>query len=140
MHKFRFRLQTVLEYREELEQQAKSAYGAAQARRIEVEEEMREVDQVRGENLKSKPASLPEHLALEAWLNNLDDRQRQMEVLRAILLEEEDTARLAWIETKREAEVLQKLRTKQKDEYDLELSRFEQAQLDEWATMRRSAA
>ena len=57
----------------------------------------------------------------------------------AVLETEEANALLAWQERKRELEALLKLREQAFAEYQLDETRREQAELDEWAVTRRTA-
>lgn len=140
MRKFKFRLESVLSYRRKLEEEAKNVYMEARSRRLDAEKGIDEIEQLQAEKLKQGFPSLNERLALQVWLDSMDDQRRHLEVAIEILQQEEEAARLAWVEARRESEALEKLKTSQKAEYDLELSRWEQNQLDEWATMRRKPA
>jgi flagellar biosynthesis chaperone FliJ len=70
----------------------------------------------------------------------LDDGERSQNVVLKVLLNEEVTALNAWHLTKRDLETLVRLREAALEEYKLEENRREQAELDEWAVLRRKAA
>ena len=74
------------------------------------------------------------------YVSFLDEKCASQESIIAILRQDEDMMRNQWMAARRDAELLEKLKTKAKDEYDLDLSRFEQAELDEWTMMRRDVA
>ena len=137
MRKFKFRLANVLQFRRTVEEDAKNAYLEAQKRRYELEDHLKEISQVRQETLRSSAPDLSSRLALQSWMDHLDFQQHHADVALDILRQEEESAKLIWLERRQEAEALEKLQTRQKEEYQIELTRFEQAELDEWASMRR---
>ncbi len=140
MRKFKFRLESVLKYRQEERDQARNLYIEAQQRRFEMDDQIREVEQVRKENLRGPANDLPSRLSLQSWVDNLDNQQHQFQVALEILLQEEEHAMQVWIERRQEAEALEKMRARQLQEHLLEVARFEQNELDEWATMRKKVA
>ena len=140
MRKFKFRLESVLQYRRQLEEDAKNVYLESQRRRFELEDHILEISQIRCETLRSAVPDLQSRLVLQTWTEHLDHQQHHSEVALDILRQEEESARLIWVERRQEAEALEKLRIRQLEEYRLELGRFEQAELDEWAVMRKKTA
>jgi flagellar biosynthesis chaperone FliJ len=70
---------------------------------------------------------------------HLDDEERAQKVVLKVLITEEDTALNGWHAAKRELEVLVRLRAAALEEYNAEAERKEQAELDEWAVLRRAA-
>lgn len=139
MKKFSFRLQKVLEYREAMEGIAQEAYLDTRVARLEAEASVLEVQVRRQSVLDTAGESLSFRQALELHLLNLDDEERQREVVVEVLAAEEAKALENWRTKKQELEALIKLKEKAKQEYDLEFSRYEQAQLDEWAVQKRTA-
>jgi flagellar export protein FliJ len=137
---FEFRLQRVLEYRERLEGWAKDTYLDSRAARLETEAGIHELRMRRGDLLENTPTDLNSRTALEATLLHLDDGERSQNVVLKVLLNEEVTALNAWHLTKRDLETLVRLREAALEEYKLEENRREQAELDEWAVLRRKAA
>jgi flagellar FliJ protein len=140
MTKFRFKLQKVLEYRESLQKDAKDLYLAARKRTLDAEREKRNIAHRRETVLGSSPNSLDHHVALDAYITRLDDLEREQEVLIAILLQEEERAKEAWIDRKRDVEALAQLKETALDEWNVAAAREEQNALDEWAVQRRKAA
>jgi flagellar export protein FliJ len=139
MAKFEFRLQRVLEYRELQEGWAKDAYIEARAVRLEAEAAIEAINTRRKSILGEKPGSLDDHRILERYLQQLDDEERTQRHIIQILETEEATALAAWQERKRDLEAFVKLREKALEEFKLEETRREQAELDEWTTTRRTA-
>lgn len=139
MRKFRFRLQSVLNYQRRLEEEAKAAYQAAMSKRIEIEMEINNLGIRRDIELARPIAGLESLLTLMHYVDRLDRERGDLEIAQDILLQEEEAAKLAWIEARKSAEAIEKLRTKQLEEYQLEASRAEQRDLDEWAITRRAA-
>lgn len=140
MRKFSFRLQKVLDYKRTLEENAKQAYLDAQRRTREVDLEIERLELQQSELLTRPIVTIGDRLALDAWLNRCDDEVAHLRSARQIVEQEEEQAREAWIEARREAEALEKLKFRRWEEWSLEAQRQEQAALDEWATMRRKPA
>ena len=139
MHKFVFRLQKVLEYREMTEEWAKEAYLQAQRARLEGDAVLAAIGEHRLSQLSLPVLGLQERLALDAMLSRLDaEEEVQRSVLAELLAEEAHTLE-DWIERKREREVLVKLRAREHETWLLDSSRKEQSSLDEWAGLRRAA-
>jgi flagellar export protein FliJ len=136
---FEFRLEKVLEYREVQEGWAKDNYLDSRAARIQAEATIHEVRARRGYLLENTASDINSRRALEATLLRLDDDERAQNVVRNVLVAEEESALNAWHHAKRELETLQRLRDAALEEYTLEESRREQAALDEWAVLRRVA-
>ena len=141
---FRFKLQKVLEYREQLEDQAKVAL--AQVQQLYIEEERR------SEALKSLLAEQETKLysnallsAGERWLlehfirgvrEDLQSSQMRLRTLARMVAEAQKTLR----ERARDKKVLDKLKARQRERHELEERTKEQRSYDETATLRFKAA
>lgn len=139
MTKFSFRLEKLLEYRQKLEETAEAAYRETQARRIDAEHDLEGIKITRRNAVGKGVGCLQGRIALEAYLSRLEDTERGQISVIGVLKDEEEQARQAWLIAKQECEVLEKLREKELAEYNLEAGRREQAELDEWAVLRRAA-
>ena len=139
MAKFRFRLEKLLEYRRLQEKWAKDTYLEARARRNEGEGELEGVRTRRAKILSNRPANLQALRDFEAFLIRLDDDEQGAIAMLGVLEDEEKTARDEWIAAKSEAEAIQKLREQAYADWQREELKREQAELDEWAVLRRSA-
>lgn len=139
MKVFEFRLQRVLDYREALEQWAKDAYLESRAARLLAEQEFANIDEKRRKLGESKPESLEDRKAIERLFQKFDDDESQLSTIVGILEAEEESKRAEWLEKRRELEALQKLRDEALDVWKYESAREEQKELDDFATMRRSA-
>ena len=139
MRKFRFRLQKILEYREAMEHWAQEAYLETRVARLEGEAALREVQNRRTALLAHPADSLDERRQLEMAIQVLDDDEAAQRTIIEVLVAEESKAFELWQEKKRELETMVKLRNRAFEEWTLEESRYEQAQLDEWAVLKRSA-
>lgn len=139
MKKFSFRLQKVFEFRTRVEETAKETYMAARAARIAAEVEVQRTLDSRKELLFRSADTLEARRWLQAALDKSDDDERNLRSIAADLHEEEEAKRLDWLERKREMEALEKLREKEFAEWEREMNRREQKQLDEWAATRRAA-
>lgn len=140
MRKFVFHLQKVLDYRRLVEEWARDAYLEARVKRLEAEAELEAIRARREEALRSDASTVAERLDLERYLQRLDDEEQAQRTVIAVLEEEEEKARLEWMERKRDAEALQKLHDRRRAEHELEEARRQQAELDEWAVMKRKDA
>jgi len=139
MRKFRFRLQKILEYREAMEHWAQEAYLETRVARLEGEAALHEVQNQRSALLQKPADSLEERRHLEMAVQVLDDDEAAQRTVIEVLAAEESKAFDLWQEKKRELETMVKLRDHALEEWMLEESRYEQAQLDEWSILRRSA-
>ncbi len=136
---FKFRLQTVLELRQEALRAAERSYLLAKAKREDAEADHAAALRLRDENRGRPVIDIAGRLATEAYIQRLDDEARALESAVAVLLDEESDAREKWIIARQEAEAIEKLREKAMAEHNLEMNRKEQAELDEWAVLRRAA-
>jgi flagellar export protein FliJ len=139
MKAFKFRLQKVLEYREAMEHWAQEAYLDTRVARLEGDAALLEVQNRRQATLHRNADSLAERQHLEMTLLSLDDEERAKQTIVEVLKSEEEKALGVWHEKKRELETMIKLRNKAHEEWQLEANRKEQADLDEWAVLRRGA-
>lgn len=140
MRIFEFRLQRVLDYRRLVEGWAKGAYLDTRVRRLEAEADLHAIEARRQEILRQSPGTVDELLGLERYLVRLQDEERAQQTLISILIQEEETAQMNWIEKRKEAESLERLRTEHLAEWQYEADLEEQKALDEWAVTRRKAA
>jgi flagellar export protein FliJ len=137
MAKFAFRLQKVLEYRQMLEEEAKQRYLDARVARLDFEQELEANSVAKEKSIHSPTATLVQRNALVAYVERLEVESAQMKIALSVLLDEEAAALNSWQDRKRDVEALIKLRHQAYDAWRLEESRREQAELDEWAVMRR---
>jgi flagellar export protein FliJ len=136
---FEFRLEKVLQFRQMQESWAKDAYLDARAARLEAEVEILNLKDRRGQLLEKTATDIDSRRALELTLLRIDDQERSQNHVLAVLANEEETAMNAWQHQKRELETLVQLREAALEEFKAEEARREQADLDEWAVMRRAA-
>ncbi len=139
MAKFHFRLQRVMEYRAILEEQAKDAYIDAKAAKLEAEAVLKSIDDHRKRMLISEIVTVQDRLALDATMSGLDDQERQQKIIVQMLELDEESRRVEWVSKKQELEALVRLHDKEFEAWQLEETRKEQAELDEWAVTRKSA-
>jgi flagellar export protein FliJ len=131
---FSFRLQKVFEYRSLEEEWAKNFFLEKQVARIQAENDVDEILNVRKLFLQAT------RLELEIRLQKLDDRERASRLLVQQLQVEEEEARAKWILKKQEKGALETLLDKARVEWQHEEDLKEQQALDEWATQRRKVA
>jgi flagellar export protein FliJ len=136
MARFEFRLQKVLEYRGMVEQWAKEAYLDAQRKVFDAEAERETIRSTRQELLSRRMASVEELVALNAYVERLDDQESMQDSIIRILTDAVESAKQEWIVAKQEAEALVKLRDGDLAEWTLDQDRKEQAELDEMTVLR----
>jgi flagellar FliJ protein len=139
MKKFEFRLQKVLDFRAAMEEMAKDAYLDARNKRIEAEALITAIEDRRREILDRTGDSIAERQSTDDLMIRLDDEKRSQLTIISVLRSEEDNFNAEWIKAKQDREALEKLREKAQVDYDLEISRSEQKELDEWSVTRRLA-
>jgi len=137
VRRFQFRLESVLNYRETLESDAETAYLGARAERIAAEVVFSELDQRRDAICGTPTTCVEDRMAIQRSLELCDDLERRQRNVVQVLEVEEESKRQAWIEARRDAEVMRKLKTKAQDEWQEEANREEQNALDEWAVLTR---
>ena len=137
MPAFAFSLQRVLDYRRLEEEWAQEAFRLARAARAEAEEELLHLQARREGLLAHDAASLAARMDLDACHAALDLDVESAQNRLAHLANDEARAAAEWRECRVAAEALAKLRESAHGEWLREESRREQADLDEWAVLRR---
>ena len=140
MSSFAFRLQKVFEYRELEEGWAKDNFLAKHVARMEVENELFELEDGRRFLLSAGADDLNARRDLETRIQKLDDHERALRLLIHQLEMEEEQARDEWILKKQDKGVLEKLRDKAYEAWMYRQNRLEQAALDEWTVQQRKSA
>ncbi len=118
---------------------AKDAYIEVRAARLEAEATVAALHERRSESLGKPLQGIEDRRTLDRYLEQLADEERSQKHVIGILEQEEAKALLAWQERKRELEAMVKLREHAYEDYCLDETRREQAELDEWAVTRRTA-
>jgi flagellar FliJ protein len=141
---FRFKLQKVLEYREQLEDQAKVALARIQQLYIEEERRSEALQALLAEQ-ESKLYSNALLPAGERWLlehfirgvrEDLQSSQMRLRTLAQMMAEAQKTLR----ERARDKKILEKLKARQRERHEREERSKEQRSYDETATLRFKAA
>ncbi|MEI8282530.1 MAG: flagellar export protein FliJ [Armatimonadota bacterium] len=140
MSSFAFRLQKVFEYRELEEGWAKDNFLAKHVARMEVENELFQLEDDRKFLLSAGADDLSARVELEMRIQKLDDNERAIRILIHQLTVEEEKARDEWVMKKQDKSVLEKLRDKAYSAWILRQNKLEQAALDEWAVQKQKAA
>ncbi len=139
MAKFKFRLQKLLEYRQLQEKWAQDAFLECMARKVEAEQEVEAIQIRKRTSLSSRPCPIDERQVLDLYITRLDDEIRSAQATVSILEDEVEHAKAEWLKAKQDADAIAKLKESELSEWQLEESRREQAELDEWAVTRRAA-
>jgi flagellar protein FliJ len=139
---FRFELERVLQYRKQLEEQARMELSAAQQRyrsQVQLVRSLEERAQVIDAEFRSAKSMTPAELWL--WMRYKErleqERQAESTILQS-LAEQLAEARKAALERAKARKVLEKLRMNRLLEYTTEEETKEQRQFDEMATIRFS--
>lgn len=140
---FRFNLQKVLDYRAQLEDQAKLALAKAQQAHQAQTRLIAELDQALAQHrdAMSRSASLS---AADIWLSRnyakrLAQDLAQARELEVRLAQDVQRSRLELVDKAKERKLLEKLKETQATRHEREESRKEQAGFDEMATIRYQA-
>jgi flagellar FliJ protein len=139
MAKFKFRLQRLLDHRRFLEKSAKDAWLKQRAEKVQAEEELSEMRAKRNQLASQTVTQFSDLIQQQHALNRLESLEKSFMAAIAVLENEEEAAYRVWMNAKQDAEAIEKLREKAKEFWDKEMERREQAELDEWAVMRRAA-
>ncbi|MGV3617567.1 MAG: flagellar export protein FliJ [Fimbriimonas sp.] len=139
MPKFSFRLQKVLEFRELEEGEAQNAYRAAQDAVSEKQADIRKLILHRTALVSAPAPTIDARLHLERVMERIDDEERTERSILAILENEETIAEANWNAKRQAVKVIEKLRENALEAWKQDEERREQADLDEWAVLRRAA-
>lgn len=140
---FKFRLQTVLDLAERVQDQKAQVLAAAQARRqsiVEVLDNLLENEVVlRGDLLAAQQSGVLDLQTVQMSLQFLDTLADRVVAQRAALVkadEEAEAARADLLTAAQKVQVLQKLKEKARADYTREQDRLEAKDIDEIATVR----
>lgn len=133
---FKFRLQTVLDLRLIALEEAERMYVLAKSKRESAQADHDGVQRILAQAKQQSLTNFQDRIDSLAYTDRLQDESRALLSTIGVLEAEEDQAFAAWMEAKKEVKTIEKLRTKALEEYQLDETRREQAELDEWATLR----
>jgi flagellar export protein FliJ len=137
MPNFAFSLQRVLDYRRLEEEWAQEAYRMARTAVAEAESDLDALRARRRSLNESTAVTIAARLDLEACNAGLDREEESAQNRLALLANDESRAAEEWKACRIAAEALAKLRESAYEEWTREETRREQADLDEWAVLRR---
>ena len=140
---FRFSLQKVLEYRVQLEDQAKLAFARAQAALDEQRLVVAAIEEALSRHARES-AQKPQNTAADMWLNRnyakrLAEDLLQAQTVQTQLEQVAEMRRLELVERAKELKLLEKLKEKQAQRHARDEEHKEQSQFDEMATLRYQA-
>lgn len=139
MAQFRFRFEKLLEYRALQEKWAQEAHIEAMARQRECEQEIEALVRRKQEAMSAGTCGLEGRLALEGYLNRLSDEADEYRAVLTVLEGDVEKAHAEWIKAHQDRQAMEKLREADLHEWQREQDRREQAELDEWAVLRRAS-
>ena len=139
MARFKFRLEQVLKYRSQLEDQASLAFGQARSALAAQAEKLKQLET----NLESQE-SMPYRSAQEYWLRGNFIRSLREDIAEAELARQRlellvERRRHEMVKASQERQLLDKLKEKQAERYAHEQEIKEQNNLDEIASIRHEA-
>ena len=143
MKRFRFPLRPVAVLRGHREARAREVFGAAVQHHSTVQDEVRQIGvRMRALETALSGARTTSFRAAEAAQLLADyrrERTAEAEADKRLVTakEEMNRARIAYLEAHRDLEIVNRLETKARTEYRLEVNRAEQVELDELAGQRR---
>lgn len=143
MKKFRFSLETVLEYKQQVLESLQAEHGAILARIREQEAYIDEIEaayrHLNGEfnRRKSEGISILDAMKYEQYLRA---REREIEEAYEVLHDlqkQEEAKRNQVVEAKKETSSIEKLREKKLEVYNKAVQKSEEALIDEFVTTKR---
>jgi flagellar FliJ protein len=143
MRRFKFRLQTVLEQRERIETQAKTTYAEARLALAKAEELLSELnDEKCGlltelSDLRLSPDFSPDEARMyHEYIQTLTNCIKEQEDCVQILAQNAEAFRLTLVGASQNRQIVDKLREREKESYDMEDNRQDQAATDEMVNAR----
>jgi flagellar FliJ protein len=137
--KFKFSLQKVQDLREKLEEIAKEELGKKIQRRLieennleNINKEIQEYNKHFDQYLKSKISSVKIQEMIRYRQSLKNKRELQVRIYQKALMDE-DKARIFYLEKKMDKDILDKLKLRRKEEYNIERKKYDIKQLDEIA-------
>lgn len=145
MRRFKFRLQTLLNYRHTIEQLREQEFTAAQGRLALAQTRFNQLRAEFEQTLALRPGALPGERFDAA---SIADRERYLQTLQAAMAEQQrrldaaqivvDEKRAALVEARRAREVVEKLYDKELTNHKMLLLQLEQKAIDDLAVMRHN--
>ena len=139
MAKFNFRLRRLLDHRRYIEKSAKDAWMKKRADRLHGEDDLAAMKQKRSMLASETVREFSQLVQQQNALSRMESMEKAFLAALAVLVNEEEAAYKIWMVRKQEADAIEKLREKAFEVWEKEMERKEQAELDEWAVMRRVA-
>jgi len=137
---FHFKLEKILEYRRQLEDQAKLAMSIARQQLAEqnqhVEALHKDLEACLLEMSRTKQMTQPELWLWSGWRKRLELDKRQAQAKLAELRQLAEKRRLELVAKAKDRKLLEKLRAKQAEKHGQEEQRKEQKEFDETGTLR----
>lgn len=144
MKKFKFKLESVLKYKDFLEKQAKQALMTINVDIRECEENIEEIRVKRSRLVNEVEKETEKGIAIELFQmfqnyigaieNNLEKERNRLK----LLFEEKDLRTLKLIEAKKEKEAIAKLKANKKKKFMEEMIYEEQKELDEISSIKKA--
>lgn len=121
-----------------IEESARESYLEARAARLGAERELARFAESKRLLVGCHCATLQDRIALEASLNWQDELEANQRIAIEVLHQEEAARRADWIQRRNDLKVLEKLRERAYDQWQIDERRREQREMDEFAVIGAS--
>ena len=144
MKKFRFSLETVLDYKQQVLDALRIEHAAAQAKARAQEERLRSLERQHEEldaefsQRKLEGISILEAMKYEQYLRAAERAIEEAEAVLEDLRRQEEAKRAQVVEAKKETASIEKLREKKLSGYNKALQKSEEAMIDEFVSTKRA--
>lgn len=142
MKKFKFSLERVLDYKNQVEQSLRNHHSQIVNKVIDKENEIEQLEEQfviyreKTESLKTGKINLIQLRQFEQYLSNLSTRIGEEKERLAQLKKEEEEAREQVIEAKKETSSIQMLKDKKKAEYQQIINKMQEQEIEEFVSNR----
>lgn len=140
MKRFRFRLEKVLHYRSQQEEEAKRALRLAIQRRVQLEHQMEGLRGTMQEAASALLTDLAQIQHRETFLLACQEQLQRLQDALPLLQSEEEKAHQYYLQTHQARETLSRLKTRAYELHRLEAETEQQKLLDEWSQQRGKAS
>lgn len=143
MKKFRFSLETVLDYKQQVLESLQIEHAAIQAKVRAQEERLRGLEEQHWEldaefsQRKLKGIAILDAMKYEQYLRATERAIEEAEAVLEDLREQEEAKRSEVVEAKKETSSIEKLRERKLDGYNKALRKSEEAMIDELVSTKR---
>lgn len=140
MRKFKFRLETTLNYRVDQEKASYKLFIQSQIRLQNVLSEKKRLEQQKRALWEKTSTKISDLTTKELYLQRIEHEINCYEHILNTLRSEQKVAEEKWRVSRMELKAMEKLKENAFKDWMIEQNKLEQAELDEWTTTRRKSA